>query len=404
MPFTSGTVTTFDGATGFLQTMLAYLAGTKYTQALGTGDGSPKVFPFTLSNTPMAKGNVRLEFTVDSVDYQVYDDGTSWDHHDLVSSSAIDYGTGICTATIDADNTTSVDATYCVGQNSGEEGRDWLVLLDQTTRDSSGSEAFPGDDPKEVILRNSGVSYGENIYIGFREFQYVAETLYGINFNCMFTYDDGGEWNFNKSASGKNTYDGTRENYTSHPKIALNDTSQAYWIHATKNKISGCVRPTAGVYDTFYLGHGKRFASPSSYQNPLIAVGSSYANGNFSDTSVVHKFIVDAYRAAGSSSVFAVDPGNNYKFMNNLYVLPMNEYQSTGTIALNTNSKYEYLPVYVYDNLLSDLLMELEGVYACPGQGLTPESDLTDGGRTFIVFQDAHRTTYDSYMALEEEA
>ncbi|HLE16905.1 MAG TPA: hypothetical protein VI728_01325, partial [Syntrophales bacterium] len=69
MPFTSGTVPGFSGATGLMQTLVNYMAGSTYSDNLGTGNGVTLLFNKMLANTPVAKGNCRVRFKIAGVIY-----------------------------------------------------------------------------------------------------------------------------------------------------------------------------------------------------------------------------------------------------------------------------------------------------------------------------------------------
>ena len=167
-------------AKGFLQMLLDFAVGTKYEETVGTGDGVQKTFNFTLTNGPLAKGQVRLEIKVNTQVYKIFDNGEGeWDH-EQVSSSSIDYSTKACSVTLVSaqDNLAPVKALYVA---SATEGHDWLAYREETTRQQDGvTEAFSGELLKQVLLKNSGYTYKDYIVIGLRETKRVAS-----NFWCL---------------------------------------------------------------------------------------------------------------------------------------------------------------------------------------------------------------------------
>lgn len=400
MPNTSGIVTTFADTTGLLAAIVNFCAGTKYTQSLGAGNGAQTVFPFTISNTPVAKGNLLIEFTIGAMTYIAFDRGDGSFDHDEIASTTFDYATG--TGSVEfahpLDDTTAFSSIYCVGQNSGEEGRDWLVMLDQTTKKPDGSEAFPGLVLREVILKNSGVSHKEPIYVGLRECQYIPGNFYALQLNVMYNFDkDSIDWNYNKTISGRASYNTSRNAYSTHPHILLNDDSMAYWVISTKQAIMGIARVAGSVYETFYVGQGKRFSAPSKYANPLLAIGSGYGTFNYTETGSSHRYVL----TPASYALMAVDNENNYRANDSVILLPMQDFAAIGEITRTEADEIERYPVDLYDDDNDCLLCELDGVFALLDNELQSEDTLTDGAKSFVITQDIFRTTYSSYMAFE---
>ena len=396
MACTIGTATDF---VDFLDKLIDFVAGNKYAENVGTGNGLAQIFSFNLSNVPIAKGQCRLEFIIDGTNYEVYDDGEgSWDYHEKISASVLNYTTGAATATIQADNATSVDCTYCVGKNSGEEGRDWLVFLNQKTTDDTGNIIWPDENLKEVIFKNSGVTYKENIFVGLRQFKYPTAAIWNCNLNVMSQYIDGDSWNSNKGLHGRDAYNNTCENYFEMPSIALNDSAMAYWIVSSKNRIAGAIRVAGAIWETFYIGLGLRFSAPADYLNPLIALGSIVGNRSYQDTSSFHKYII-APKVSGYAYM-TITTENLYRFTGNISLIPMHDFEDTGEVVETTSTETPVFPVYVFDNQNEYLLFELEGVVALLRQGLQSEDIITIGADSYLVVQDVFRTEYHSYMGL----
>lgn len=392
---------------GFLQKLLDWVAGNTYTQTVGTGDGSTVTFNFTVTNTPISKGNLRLEFKIGATTYKIFDNGVGGWTHAQISSSSINYASGVCSVTFAAAifNAFAIKCFYCVGKNSGEEGRDWLVYSEQNSKDNAGTpaDAFAGLLLKECVLKNSGLSYLANIAVGLREFQYVTETLYGLNLNGYLSYDEV-SWNEDKLVHNLDNYDTTRKHWSELPKVTLNDTNMTYWISSTKNRIIAVVKVSASVYECFYIGHGIAFSAPSLYPNPLAIIGTSTGNISFSDTTTNHKFIIDP---ADSTAWFIIDNYNNYRHAaqgtNDPKVLPKSQSAGTsGTIGKTSNNKVISESCYVYDENTGFLLFELDGVKFCPCSGLQSEDTITDGSKTYFVVQDIHRTGFADYAAIEQ--
>ena len=268
-------------------------------------------------------------------------------------------------------------------------------MLEQNAKDNTGNDAFPGELLKEVILFNSGSSYRESIYVGFREAYYTPETLYAINLNGMYEYSDGEKWNYNYYLSGLNSYDTTRKYWSEHPKIALNDDTMAYWIFSSKNRICGVVRVATSVYESFYAGVGFRFGLPEDYKYPFFVCGTSRINYNYADTSTYHQYFLYPLRA------IIVRPDDSYANEGNIKVLPRQDYLGLNADVVSNPNKILY-PCMVHDVNNDYLLYELEDVYCLLTNDVQAEDVVQIGADEYLTFPNIFRTEYWEYFAVKK--
>lgn len=410
----SGNITTDYRAKGFVTKLVEFLTDDRKQadELLGTGDDSTTSFSGTLSaGSAVAKGQCRLEFWVDNTKYQVWDNGEGEWIHDLITTSSLNYGTKAWSITFAQaiQDTKEIRALFSYSET---EGQDWVVLTERNTRDNGGSDAYPSDILKEVILKNSGSSYKESIFIGFRECKSEANSFFAVNLNGYYQrLDDDGDWNDNAagpSGHGKTNYDATRELYSNMPRISLNDDTIKYWLYASKNRVIAVARLTGSVFESLYVGHGKRFSAPSDYANPIVVIGSHSGINNHSDTGVDHTSII--FPRINGSNLIVVDPENTYgdtattsgKFVAKLIPTSILSTGSVPSLDPTTTTEQLRFAIYVYLGRDDYILMALEGVYFVPKESIQSEDTLTMtiGSQVHDLFQNVHRVDYDDYMAI----
>lgn len=386
-------------AKGFLQMLLDFVVGAKYTETVGTGDGSQKTFNFTLSNGPLAKGQVRLEIKVNAQTYKIFDDGTGKWSHAQVSASLINYSTRVCSVTlVDAqDNLAPLKAFYVA---SATEGQDWLVYRQETTRESNGTtEAFSGELLQQVLLKNSGYTYKEHIVVGFRETKYLAGNFWCLNLKAHYNLDENSLWpNLNPSSYYNSTY---KNFYRIASVVFKDDSVMPYFISATKTKIAAFIRVPDGIYESFYVGGGVRLMEPSANENPIIATGSAWNNIIFSDTSTKHVWCIN--RDATGYGHHAISYDNQVIGLADLEFLPLRLWSAPGMMENLVDGNILITPVYAYDDRANrkQALFALEGLFYCPSTVLNGEDTLTQGVLDYIVAKNTFRSDWTNMCMLK---
>jgi len=400
----TGTVGSF---TALLQALKSFVAGNTVTETLGTGDDVEDTFSGTLSNTNVSEGCARLKFVRNGTTYYIWDDGEgNWDH-DEITAATITYSTGAYSIELanPLENAEDLDILY----SHGTEGLDWVVIDERNSQDTSGSDAFGDSSKKEIILKNSGSSYKENIFVGIRECESVANSFYRWNLNCYKNFNETQHWNHNKDGTnghGYSSYDNTRESYDDHPGISFNNDSITYWFYSSKNRIVVIARITGNRYVSCYLGLALRFSSPSDYPNPIIALGSHFGNNNYTDTSDSHSFIIDL-RSASSLQLIYLDPFDQFKGSNlpsnsDTELHPKKGENTSGTVTERTDGDTHLYDVYGFSSETSFLLWQLEDVYYCPSNSINSEGTFTQDSKTYRIFQNIFRNTDKDFMCVRE--
>lgn len=395
---------------GLLQKVLDYIAPNNATETLGTGNGSTTVFSGTLSNTNIAKGQMQVKFVIATQTFYAYDDGNgSFDHEKITAgSSSINYTTGAwqITFTTAPDNTTNIDTLYA---HTSGEGQDWLVVTSRKSRDSTGSDAFPSLEHKEVVLKNSGGSFKDHVWIGIRETQYPADNFYRWNLNVYFNYINGDDFQVNGAGGGghgKTGYDNTYENWTQLPGLPPNDDTMNYFIYSNKNRVIVVIRVAGTNYDLCYLGFALRFATATLYPHPYIAAGTIQDNENHTQTNDKHMMGVLAPRQFSglAHQCLMVKPDKAWLSPDGYDTIPIQTQNlPANTFAKNTNNNVVVFPIYANEaGNNQKLFFQYEGVFYLPNEEVQSEDIVTVSAQNYKVFQNIHRITPFDYLCVKE--
>lgn len=391
---------------GLLTKLLEFACTNKFTQNLGTGNGSTTIFSTTLSNVPVAKGQCRVKFKIGGTVYDVWDNGEGAFVHAQITSGTINYATGAISVTF----ALAIDNAYVmvILYTTGAEGQDWLIMLQQNAKNSTNTaDAYPGTDLQEVVLKNSGPGYKEEINFGIREFQHAADNLYGWNFNQYViwatTQEASNSWNGNSGSHGLITYDGTRNFWSTHPQTPVNNATINYRFYATKRRIVCKLQNAGTIFTSCYLGGFRAFASPSNYPKPQVVIGNTfgvvpYTNATASINCITHFPAINNF-------CLGLLPDNTFFLSTKVKPIPTVNYLNTGQLKKTTTNKVLLNPVFLhkYTPLPVELLGALEEVYHVPSTNLVANDILQHAGKNYRVSQNIFRTTYFDYFATLEE-
>lgn len=375
-----------------------YWAGkTQHEQTIGTGDDIETVFSTTLVNLPVAVGQCRVRYKMASVDFEAWLNGDDDFVGTKVVSGSLDRATGALSITFEdpIDDTYEVKALFSTGE---VEGQDWLILLQQTTRNNVGAEAYAGTLLQEVVIRNSGVNGDDSVILGVREWQTPASSHWSWNLNGYMKMDVSDVlWNWNLTVAGRSTY--TSGCFSDLPSMYFKDSdANGYKISANKRRIMGVVRTAATLDMPFYFGFLRRLAKETEYEFPLLVAGVYKGAIAYSSVSL---------SALYSAALLSVNPNDAYIAAANII--------GPGFVATNiavfkanpgTGDLHMY-PIYFYDNTNASpnraIIGELDGFLLIPVSGLVSGDIAEDGSDDYYILQNVYRTSYQNYYAMLKE-
>ena len=274
--------------------------------------------------------------------------------------------------------------------NTGTEGvAHWQMLLKiKTLAEANGWTTLrylnptPYTDPsvvRELILKGTGLSGDQEIFIGFRAYQEVTADYYNLSVAGFTGYVAGNAFTAQPGYFGSG--------------VPAHNNRIDYWLAVNAQRIAFGLKVGTPVYEHGYAGYFLPYATPSQYPYPLVVGGmlSGVPATRFSDTS--HSMPYKGSRA--NFKVRFVD--GTWKQID---TWPWNNNYLAGTTQLrDTASTYPLLPVLLTDSG-PNLYGELDGVHYISGFNNAVENTLTIGGSTYVVLQDVARTGFTDYIAL----
>lgn len=391
---------------GFIQKLIDTVVGTTTTDSLGSGDGSTKSFSGTLTGLP-AYGQAYITCTIGGTVYYIWDrgDGT-WNTSPHVDStdSTLSYTTGAYSFTLFTapDSGTAISITF----TSGSNGSDWYMYKQQNSKNNATPpvDAFSGELLQEIILKNSGESYQDQVMIGFRECYYTGNNAYIINMNGYKRMYPTMVWNqpaYDSDGHGQNAYDGTYKNWTGLPSVYLQENVDLkYWIFSNKSRICGVVRTGNTWYMSFYLGFGRRLCDASKYQFPLLIKGNLAGNSNYTNTGF--QCLLDPANPNYNNHTYIVTPTGSWAYWVSL-ASSWTVRRTDVIFAPTAYNRTNVIEAYLYNNASPyDPYIEYIDVFMAFGDHLTPEDTITIGSDTYHVFNNIYRLEPYNFFAIKE--
>lgn len=324
--------------------------------------------------------------------------------------------------------------SFLIG-SPGTPGRDWTVHADYRTL--SGANKF-----NRIVLRNTGKSNNEEIYIGIeavvhsggveaglilRTFYYFDNSVVNGTFFTSFyntTYGPGSgnstQWCFMPFKTDEST-----QVWENKPPLEL-------WVYSNKARVVLVIN-TEQRFSNGYMGQYVRHMTPQEIPYPLCCLADSFNGGPWS--SFLGYTTVDWVNVAGDWNSnrnnlifsqhgmwsFSTNHTHLRHFACNRFMTPLGwsydwymdptQPPSTGivtTTAMNYpdgGTELVLFPVYVYAFTASQadyfLLGQLDGVYWAPNQKNVSLSEV--GSSDCVIFPNLNRTLWHSWMALKDD-
>ena len=317
-------------------------------------------------------------------------------------------------------------------------GRDWEIHADYRT-------LVAPYQCNRVILKNTGKSDNEEIYIGIEAIVHSAGVQAGLVLRTFYQFDnalinDGtGKYNF-ATLWSNTTYGsglGNSSQYCFMPfktdestAIWANKPPIEIWVYSNKSRVILVIN-TEERFSNGYMGQYIRHVTPQEVPFPLCCLADSFNGGYWS--SYLGYDIVDwstiSWNSHRQSLIFSQHGQWSFasanlayrhfacnRFMTPLgwsydwYMDPTNSanYSIISTVNMNyPDGGLEQLlfPIYIYAYTASQedfyLLGQLDGVYWAPNN---KNVSLTEVGTSdCIIFPNLNRTNWYSWMALKDE-
>lgn len=263
--------------------------------------------------------------------------------------------------------------------NTGSEGvaHKQLLLKIKTFAEANGWTTLRYDNTsaiRELIMKGTGLSGTEEIFIGFRSYESVAADYYNLSVAGFTGYVSG------------NTFI-TQPGYFESGVPAHNQRID-YWLCVNGQRIMFGLKVGTPVYEHGYVGFFLPYGKPSQFSYPLAVGGmlSGVPGTRFSDTS--HSM---PYK--GNQANF------KFRFVDGAWHQPFVHPWVTGINFRDTGGRYKPRKIIMYES--GNLWGELDGVLHITGFNNVVENTFTMGGKNYVVLQDVTRTGFNDYVAME---
>lgn len=278
----------------------------------------------------------------------------------------------------------------------------WTVKRWQNSGSDSGAE-------NELILLGSGLSGGDEIYVGVSGYYSVGGDYYNWRLNAFTGFDAGRDFDSQLGAI-LSTYGGG-------PVVPMWNSSMTYWLVANGRRII-LVTKVSGRYEAMYLGFILPYATPTQFPYPVLVGGSLavYTANRWSEDSNLHRHFVDPITGAltGYSPARLRKPDGtwgriiNYQDTNvPLKTWPYNAAASYSPLRVATtlSGDYTLFPILIYEGATGgstyNVYGELDGCYWVTGWNNAAENVITISGDNYLVVQNVYRTGLSDYWALK---
>jgi hypothetical protein len=268
----------------------------------------------------------------------------------------------------------------------------------------------------EIILKGSGSSGTDAIYVGIRRYANPTSDIYGWVLQG-FTAFTGATFMNQPGAIPGNV-----------PCVPLWNDTIKYWFFVNSRRII-MVAQVSSVYVAMHLGYILPYGTPGQWPYPLCIGGSNVTDSTYnvprySDTStnmaacfnpvgtstanspLVIRTASGSWQRLWNDDSTIVPPGQSIStLMTGNGVWPYNERYQTGGFGWHflrpsQNGNTPLLPLRLCRPDTPDLLGVFDGVKAVPGAGKSSEDTATEGSDTYIIFQNTFRTTLSDFFAV----
>lgn len=273
----------------------------------------------------------------------------------------------------------------------------------------------------KLILRGSGTTGTDAIYVGVQKYADLANDNYGWRLKGYTGYNAG---------LGFNDQPGALQ---AMPCLPLWNYTIPYWLTVSPRLIK-LIAKVGTTYQGGYLGYMLPFATPNQYPYPLVVGGSAVYEQKYTGQSAYNSFFTHPFDTGNGSggnrcalhvrlpsgewyAPYFGRTGNEQSVMGRLRgVHPYAEVFAGNSYAPNVNlhlvrpaldGTYPLEPAYVLradnnaGNLTQDFLGELEGVRHVSAFGNSAENIVQVGARNFLCVPNVFRASESQFFAVE---
>lgn len=235
---------------------------------------------------------------------------------------------------------------------------------------------------RELILKGTGLSGTEEIFVGFRTYQDSTADYYNLLAGVFTGYVAGNSFDTQPGAKLSG--------------VPAHNNRIDYWLTLNGQRIALAMKVGTPVYESCYVGKCLPYGRPSQYPYPVVCGGmlTGAALTRFSDTAHSMPYKGNRVNMALRSNDAWVQ----------IYCYPWGNAAVTGTTQLrDTSSVYHLLPIELHDNT-ANLWGALDGIFYISGFNNAVENTLVIDSKTYVVIQDVGRNGFADYYAMRMDS
>lgn len=237
---------------------------------------------------------------------------------------------------------------------------------------------------RELILKGSGYTGEEEIFVGFRTYQDASADYYNLLAGVFTGYVAG------------NTFDAQPGARLS--GVPAHNNRIDYWLTLNPQRIALAMKVGTPVYESCYVGKCLPYGRPSQYPYPVVCAGmlAGAAATRFSDTahSIPYK---------GNRANMALRSNDAWQ---QVHCYPWGNLSIAGSSASDASTQmrdtgniYPPLPIELHDST-ANLWGALDGIFYISGFNNAVENTFVLDGVDHVVIQDVSRTSHIDYYAM----
>jgi len=277
---------------------------------------------------------------------------------------------------------------------------DWEVRLWDNARDMSNAETTHGDETRCCVLKSTGISGVEEIFIGIREWKQTSVLKWGWALN-VYHNDPLIMWHVNLDGFDLDAYDTYTKTPSKIPMVPFSDSILPVWLYVNKQRVFMVARCSDSSYTSAYIGLAYRLDPPSSYLRPTIAIGERYDQQNYSYAS--YRFSAHrGYNSVSTGTYMLLRTTIGIYKNRDIYMIPQQDDIDLQPVASTYDGLLMTWPIYIKEQENDVLLVQLDGVFVARGQSLTAESTFVQGSKTYRIFHGGADGAVYNFYAVEE--
>lgn len=246
---------------------------------------------------------------------------------------------------------------------------------------------------REIILKGTGLSGTEEIFIGFKTYTNDATGYYNIGVAAFMGYNSAAVFESQPNALIR--------------YICLTKLRVDYWITLNGQRLAMTCKTTFATYESAYAGKFLPYGRPGEYPYPVVAGGTSSSSTTLaSSTAITHCNYLGAASSNASGDFLnpgcgLYSPGGITSLAPLVYPYRHNR-QGADKILIpeSFGGNFALYPAELFDPAAPNWFGAFDGIHAISGRDAVQESTVTFNGKTYVMFNNVFRTDQLAFHAM----